>query len=96
MEAEGNTGGEDRSVPLLVIQSIYDEVQCEQLAGAAGERCSYFDAKGKLLVETVFYEGRRDAPTHYWPGDSDDPPYADVTGPSATDALLDFFEREGL
>ena len=121
MEAEGNTSGEDRSVPLLVIQSTHDEVvqienarmlrdvwlarhggvedgpvQCEQLADAAGERCSYFDTKGRMLVETVFYEGRRDAPTHYWPGDSDDPPYADVTGPSATDALLDFFEREGL
>ncbi len=121
MEAEGSTSGEDRSVPLLVIQSNHDEVvrienagmlrdvwlarhggvgdgsvQCEQLADAAGERCSYYDTKGRMLVETVFYEGRHEAPTHYWPGDSDDPPYADVTGPSATDALLDFFEREGL
>ena len=68
----------------------------EELADAAGVRCSYFDMKGRILVETVFYEGRSDTPTHYWPGDSDDPPYADLTGPSATDALLDFFEREGL
>jgi poly(hydroxyalkanoate) depolymerase family esterase len=120
MEAEGNTSGEERFVPLLVIQSTHDKVvqienarmlrdvwlarhggvedgslQCE-LADAAGERCSYFDGNGRMLVETVFYEGRRDAPTHYWPGDSDDPPYANMTGPSATDALLDFFEREGL
>jgi poly(hydroxyalkanoate) depolymerase family esterase len=121
MEAGGTACGEDRTVPLLVIQSTHDQVvqienarmlrdvwlarhgaveghlvQCERLAGAAGERCSYFDTDGRMLIETVFYEGRRDAPTHYWPGDSDDPPYADTTGPSATDALLNFFEREGL
>jgi len=121
MEAAHHTAGNARSVPLLVIQSIHDQVvqvenarmlrdvwvarhggigelasRREALVGAAGERCSYFDAKGQLLIETVFYEGRRNAPTHYWPGDANDPPYADLTGPSATDALLDFFRRQGL
>jgi poly(hydroxyalkanoate) depolymerase family esterase len=64
--------------------------------GTAGEMSSYSDKDGRTVVETIFYEGRQDGPTHYWPGDGDDPPYADPTGPSATAALVDFFGRQGL
>jgi poly(hydroxyalkanoate) depolymerase family esterase len=77
-------------------EAVQDDVEPGSSDGAAEERSSYRDAAGRTIVETIFYEGRTDGPTHYWPGDGDDPPYADPTGPSATAALLDFFGRQGL
>jgi poly(hydroxyalkanoate) depolymerase family esterase len=77
-------------------EAVQNCVESGPSDGSAGETSSYSDADGRTIVETIFYEGRRDGPTHYWPGDSDDPPYADPTGPSATAALLDFFGRQDL
>ena len=121
MEVEGNTSGDDRSVPLLVIQSTHDEVvQIENarccatsgLPAMAGSKTVPSNAngfltrrasgaatsirKGECWSRRSFTRGDATLRAHYRPGDGDDPPYAHITGPSATDALLDFFELEGL
>lgn len=56
----------------------------------------YRDRTGRTLVETVFYEGLDDEPTHYWPGDADRPPFAHSEGPSASATLMEFFRGQGL
>lgn len=56
----------------------------------------FADRDGRTLVETVFYQGRDDEPTHYWPGDRDRPPYAHPDGPSASEILMHFFRRHGM
>lgn len=71
-------------------------VQRKPIDGATGVDCSYLDAAGEPVVQTVFYKGRAAEPTHYWPGDGDDGGFASSAGPSATRTLLDFFARHGL
>jgi poly(hydroxyalkanoate) depolymerase family esterase len=77
-------------------EAVPDGMQADPYDGDGEERIVYSDAGGRIIVETIFYEGRTDGQTHYWPGDGQEFPYADPTGPSATAALVDLFRRQGL
>jgi poly(hydroxyalkanoate) depolymerase family esterase len=61
-----------------------------------GTRCRYRRPLGRLMLESVFFDGRREDPTHYWPGDRAWGAYAHPDGPSATSTALAFFRRHGL
>jgi len=63
--------------------------------GVSCRHSRYTDAGGTPVVETVLYGGPTSGRTHYWPGDNAGP-FADPTGPSASELLWGFFQDKSL
>jgi poly(hydroxyalkanoate) depolymerase family esterase len=63
--------------------------------GVACEHSRFADADGRIVVETVFYEGPRFGRTHFWVGDREGR-FADPAGPSASELLWRFFRQHEL
>jgi poly(hydroxyalkanoate) depolymerase family esterase len=63
--------------------------------GVRCERTRFADREGRIVVETVFYEGPRSGRTHFWVGDHDGR-FADPDGPSASELLWSFFRQHEL
>ena len=63
--------------------------------GVSCQRSQYVDEDGTVVVATAFYSGPASGRTHYWVGDNAGP-FADPTGPSATELLWSFFQDAAL
>lgn len=93
----------DGTVPFRNAQSIRDvwiarygastqaEVRDCTREGVVCEHGTFRDGAGRVVVETVFFDGPPFVKSHAWIGDNTGP-FADPTGPSATDLLWAFFQ----
>jgi hypothetical protein len=67
-----------------------EETDCTR-EGVTCQHGTFRDGAGRPVVETVFYDGPPFVKSHAWIGDNAGP-FADPTGPSATDLLWAFFQ----
>lgn len=67
-----------------------EESDCSR-EGVRCDHSTFRDGAGRSVVETAFYDGPPFVKSHAWIGDNAGP-FADPTGPSATDLLWAFFE----
>jgi poly(hydroxyalkanoate) depolymerase family esterase len=98
----------DMTVPIRNAQNIRDSwiaYHEANAAPAATEDCTaegvpceharFTDQTGRMVVETVFYNGLPSGRTHYWVGDNAGM-FADPDGPSASELLWSFFREHTL